>query len=71
MNLCVSGENEFDIYYVLKILTGREEKYFFSPRLFVHDIGLAKKFNTLRSVRRSVKLCGFDQYQVEKFKRAN
>lgn len=71
MNFYVGSENEFDIYYVLKILTDCEERYYFSPRLFVHDIGLAKKFNTLRSVRRSVKLCGIHHYQVEKLKRTD
>lgn len=71
MNFYVDNENEFDFYYVLKISTDCGEKYFFSQRLFVCDIGLAKKFNTLRSVRRSIKLCGIDRYRVEKYKRFN
>lgn len=71
MKFCVSDETEFDIYYVLKVVTDCGERYFFSPRLFVYDVGLAKKFNTLRSVRRSAKLCGLNRYKVEKLKRAN
>ena len=69
MKLCMN--DEFDNYYVLKVITDQEEKYFFSPRLFVHDIGLAKKFNTIRSVRRSIKLCEIDRYQIETFKRTD
>ena len=64
-------EDEFDSYYVLKVETEHGKKYFFSPRLLVNDIGLAKKFNTLRSIRRNIKLLGISQYEVEKLKRPN
>ena len=71
MSFWIDDEDAFDSYYVLKIITDFGEKYFFTPRLFVRDVGLAKKFNTLRSVRRSVKLCGIEHYAVEKIKREN
>jgi len=71
MHWSLSDDEEFDIYYVLKVITASGERYFFSPRLFVCDIGLAKKFNTLRSVRRSIKLCGIERYVIEKCKREN
>ncbi len=69
MNIWESNDDDFDSFYVLKVLTTEGEKYYFSPRLFVRDIGLAKKFNTVRSVRRSVKLCGIERYVIEKYKR--
>ena len=47
-------EDDFDSYYVIKILDECGDKYFFSARTFVKDQGLAKKFNTLRSAKRSI-----------------
>lgn len=65
------ADEEFDVYYILKIFTDEGVKYFFRPNVFVSDIGLAKKFNTIRSVRRSIKLCGKIDYSVETFHREN
>lgn len=62
-------DEDFDVYYILKIFTNEGTKYFFRPNLFVSDIGLAKKFNTIRSVRRSIKLSGAQKYCVETFRR--
>ena len=57
MNYGIIEEDEFDSYYVLKIMTDGGVKYYFSPRLFVSDLGLAHQFNTLRSVKRCMKQC--------------
>ena len=64
-------EDDFDSYYVIKIMDDAEDKYFFSPRTFVKSLGLAKKFNTLRSARRSMKLLGNAKCRIEKIKRNN
>ncbi len=63
------ADEDFDLYYILKIFTEEGEKYFFRPNVFVSSVGLAKKFNTIRSVRRSIKLCGTKDYSVEIMKR--
>lgn len=63
--------DEFDSYYVIKISEDFGDKYFFSARTFVKNIDLAKKFNTLRSAKRSVKLIGDFNCIIEKFKRNN
>lgn len=64
-------EDDFDSYYVIKITDEAEDRYFFSPRTFVKNLGLAKKFNTLRSARRSMKLLGNVICKIEKIKRNN
>ncbi len=64
-------DDEFDSYYVIKILTDGESKYFFSTRTFVKDKSLAKKFNTMRSAKRSVKLLMGVKCKIEKNKRNN
>ncbi len=64
-------EDDFDSYYVIKITGKYEEKYFFSVRTFVKSIDLAKKFNTLRSARRSVKMLKDFECKIEKIKRNN
>jgi len=65
------AEDEFDSYYVVKILDNAGNKYFFSTRTFVRSVGMAKKFNTLRSARRSIKLLENKVCKIEKFKRNN
>ena len=64
-------EDDFDSYYVIKILDECGDKYFFSARTFVKDQGLAKKFNTLRSAKRSIKLLDNLSCRIEKLKRNN
>lgn len=65
------AEDEFDSYYVIKISDTSGDRYFFSLRTFVASIDLAKKFNTLRSAKRSVKLIGDFNCIIEKLKRNN
>jgi len=65
------AEDEFDSYYVVKILDNAGNKYFFSTRAFVSDVSMAKKFNTLRSAKRSIKLLENKMCQIEKLKRNN
>lgn len=64
-------EDEFDSFYVIKISDSSGDRYFFSLRAFVANIDLAKKFNTLRSAKRSVKLIKNCNCVIEKFKRNN
>jgi len=64
-------EDEFDSFYVIKILDNSGDRYFFSIRTFVASIGLAKKFNTLRSAKRSVKLIEDYNCVIEKIKKNN
>ena len=61
-------DEEFDAYYVIKMHTEAGEKYFFSKRMWVTDLGLAKKFNTLRSAKRSIKLYSVENYEIIKLK---
>lgn len=61
-------DEEFDAYYVIKVHTEQGEKYFFSKRMFVSDLGLAKKFNTVRSAKRSIKLYSVKDYEILKLK---
>lgn len=65
------AEDEFDSFYVIKISDSLGDKYFFSIRAFVTSIDLAKKFNTLRSAKRSVKLIEEYDCVIEKIKRNN
>ena len=65
------ADDDFDSYYVIKIFDDLGERYFFSARTFVSDIGLAKKFNTVRSAKRSIKLLENLNCQIEKLKRNN
>ena len=65
------ADDDFDSYYVIKILDELGDRYFFSARTFVADIGLAKKFNTLRSAKRSIKLLENLNCKIEKLKRNN
>lgn len=69
--LVLITEDEFDSFYVIKILDTSGDRYFFSLRTFVTSIELAKKFNTLRSAKRSVKLIGDFNCVIEKLKRNN
>lgn len=63
--------DDFDSYYVLKIKSEHGDKYFFTERMAVRDVGLAHQFNTLRSVKRIIKRCGLQNYKIEKRKRTN
>lgn len=67
----VMTEDEFDSFYVIKISAESGDRYFFSIRAFVTSIDLAKKFNTLRSAKRSVKLIENYNCVIEKIKRNN
>ena len=64
-------EDDYDSYYVIKIFDKDGEKYFFSTRTFVKSPDLARKFNTIRSARRSMKLLGEIICKIEKIKRNN
>ncbi len=73
--LMLISDDEFDSYYVIKIADVSGDKYFFSIRAFVANKDFAKKFNTLRSAKRSVKLIeniiGDFNCIIEKIKRNN
>lgn len=64
-------EEDFDKFYVLKVLTERGMLYYFRPNVYVASIGLARKFNTIRSVRRSIKLGNIEHYEIEIHHRKN
>lgn len=64
-------EEDFDRYYVLKVSTPRGMLYYFRPNVYVADVGLARKFNTIRSVRRSIKLGEIECYEIETHHRKN
>ncbi|MBR4874727.1 MAG: hypothetical protein IKU87_02765 [Clostridia bacterium] len=68
MNFLYTDEDEFNTSYVLKIKDDENERYFFTPRLFVRDVSLAHKFNTIRSVKRAIKLSGVKNYEIIKIK---
>lgn len=69
VNIWEIDNEDFDYFYVLKVKANDCEKYFFSKRVLVGDIGLAKQFNTMRSVKRSIKLFDIRNYKIEKIKR--
>lgn len=64
-------EEDFDRFYVLKVSTPRGMLYYFRPNVYVKDVGLARKFNTIRSVRRSIKLGEIEHYEIETHRRKN
>ena len=64
-------DEEFDSYYVVKVLTQEENRYFFSTRMFVKSVDFAKKFNTIRSAKRSIRLIPDEICAIEKIKRNN
>ncbi len=68
MNYLKFTDEEFDACFVIKVYTDAGEKYFFSKRILVSDIGLAKKFNTVRSAKRSIKLYSVNNYEIIKLK---
>lgn len=70
-NVWTLFEDDYDSYYVIKIFGRDGEKYFFSTRTFVKSLDLARKFNTIRSARRSIKLIGDVACRIEKIKRNN
>lgn len=64
-------EEDFDQYYVLKVINEKGSFYYFRPTVYVKDFGLARKFNTLRSVRRSIKLGEIEHFEIEIHRRKN
>lgn len=64
-------EEDFDRYYVLKVFTEKGSFYYFRQNVYVADVGLARKFNTIRSVRRSIKLGEIERYEIETHHRKN
>ncbi len=62
---------DFGRYYVLKVSTERGMLYYFRPNVYVQDFGLARKFNTMRSVRRSIKLGNIETFEIETHHRKN
>ena len=60
-------DDEFDSYYVVKVLSEEEDRYFFSSRMFVKSVDLAKKFNTVRSAKHMAET----ECKIEKIKRNN
>ncbi len=64
-------DEEFDSYYVIKVLSGEGNKYFFSARMFVNSVDFARKFNTIRSAKRSIRLIPDEICAIEKIKRNN
>ena len=64
-------EEDYDSYYVIRISDKSGDRYFFSLRTFVKSVDFAKKFNTQRSARRSMKMLDGAECRIEKIKRNN
>ena len=60
-------EEEFNVYYKVKVIVADEVKYVFNKRTLVGDIDSAKVFMTLRSLRRCMSMSEFKNYEILKF----
>ena len=62
-------EEEFNVYYKVKVTVADEVKYVFNKRTLVGDIDSAKIFMTLRSLKRCMAMSEFKDYEILKFTR--
>lgn len=60
-------DEEFNVYYKVKVIVEDEEKYVFNKRTLVGDIDSAKIFMTLRSLKRCMAMSEFANYEIIKF----
>ena len=60
-------ECECGVYYKALVHIDGEKRYLFNKRTLVRDIDSAKKFFTLRSIKRCLHLGGFADYAIIKF----
>lgn len=60
-------EEEFNVYYKVKVIVADEIKYVFNKRTLVGDIDSAKIFMTLRSLKRCMSMSKFKNYEILKF----
>lgn len=60
-------EEEFNVYYKVKVMVDDEIKYVFNKRTLVGDIDSAKIFMTLRSLKRCMAMSEFEDYEILKF----
>lgn len=60
-------DEEFDVYYKVKVVVGDEIKYVFNKRTLVGDIESAKMFMTMRSLKRCMAMSNFSEYEILKF----
>lgn len=63
-------DEEFNVYYKVKVIVDDEEKYVFNKRTLVGDIDSAKIFMTLRSLKRCMAMSDFVNYEILKFTNA-
>lgn len=61
-------DEEFNVYYKVKVVVEDEEKYVFNKRTLVGDIDSAKIFMTLRSLKRCMAMSEFANYEILKFR---
>ena len=62
-------DEEFDVYYKVKVTLADEVKYVFNKRTLVGDVDSAKTFMTLRSLKRCMQMSEFSDYEILKFKK--
>lgn len=55
---------DFSSCYVAKVKTEQGERYVYSKRALVCDLLSAKRYNTLKSLKRYMKQGGFSNYEV-------
>lgn len=60
-------EEEFDVYYKVKVTVDDEVKYVFNKRTLVGDIESAKMFQTMRSLKRCMSMSEYKEYEILKF----
>ena len=60
-------DEEFNVYYKVKVIVENEIKYVFNKRTLVGDIDSAKIFMTTRSLKRCMQQSEFENYEVLKF----
>jgi len=64
-------EDEFNIYYKVKVIVADEVKYVFNKRTLVGDIDSAKMFLTMRSLKRCMAMSEFKEYEILRFSADN
>ena len=60
-------EEEFNIYYKVKVMVADEIKYVFNKRTLVGDIDSAKIFLTMRSLKRCMAMSEYKEYEILRF----
>lgn len=60
-------DEDAGVYYKIKVISHDGIRYVFNKRTLVRDVDSARKFFTMRSLKRCIRLGGFEEYEILKF----